>query len=476
MFSKYRITSVLLSVLFLFNCGARKGNVQDRSDIDKTVQKAKEIAQLSGFQWDMASGSQIKVLLNQHPYAEAIVKKIPEFEKITGIKVEYAITPEENYFDKVTTSLNSRTGDPDVFMTGAYQIWEYTGANFIQSLDPFIQDSNLMNPGYDIDDIYPGVLSTLRWDLVPGHMTGSGSQWALPLGFELYTLAYNKKVFKKYNLTPPKTIEGLISLCEKLQEFDGKGTYPIALRGSRNWGTIHPGFMSTFANYGARDFVVENGKLVSKVNSPESVKMTEDWVRLIKTGGAPAWSSYTWYQAGADLGAGKAAILFDADINGYFQTGKGASKEAKNIAWAVMPLPEGQKEINSNLWTWAIAMNKASCNKLAAWLFLQYFTSAEYSLWSALEMNAVDPARKSVWNNPDFQAKMVDREGYYESFKATIDGTRILFTPQPHFFETTTEWAATLQNIVAGKYASVQEGLDALKKRMDKTVEDIVIE
>ena len=475
MFSTRRNIIALLSILGLFSCGSRK-DALDIGHTDKSVLEAKKIAEVGGFRWDMASGVSIKVLLNQHPYAEAIIQKIPDFEKFTGIEVDYAITPEENYFDKVTTSLNSRTGEPDIFMTGAYQVWEYAGANFIQSLDPFIQDSNLLNPDYRIDDIYPGVLGTLRWDRVPGHLTGTGSQWALPLGFELYSLAYNKVVFEKFGLKPPKTIAELIKICETLQEFDGRGSYPIALRGSRNWGTIHPGFMSTFANYGARDFAVENGKLVSKVNSPESVKMTEDWVKLIKIGGSPSWSSYTWYQAGADLGAGKAAMLFDADINGYFQTGKGASKEAVNIAWAVMPLSEGQKEINSNLWTWAIAMNKASNNKLAAWLFLQYFTSADYSLWSALEMNAVDPARKSVWDNPDFKLKMADREGYYETFKATIDGTRILFTPQPHFFETTTEWAATLQSIVAGKYSSVQEGLDILKKKMDEAVEDIIIE
>lgn len=286
MFSIRRIIIALLITLLLFSCGNRR-DALDIGHIDKAVQEAKKIAAVNGFRWDLAAGSSVKILLNQHPYAEAIIKKIPDFEQITGIKVEYAITPEENYFDKVTTSLNSRTGDPDIFMTGAYQVWEYAGANFIQSLDPFIQDSNLMNPNYNIEDIYPGVLGTLRWDQVPGHMTGSGSQWALPLGFELYSLAYNKTVFKKFGLTAPKTMAELIAVCEKLQEFDGKGTYPIALRGSRNWGTIHPGFMSTFANYGGRDFVVENNKLISKVNSPESVKMTEDWVRLIKIGGAP---------------------------------------------------------------------------------------------------------------------------------------------------------------------------------------------
>jgi multiple sugar transport system substrate-binding protein len=267
----------------------------------------------------------------------------------------------------------------------------------------------------------------------------------------------------------------LLELCEKLNEFDGKGTYALAIRGSRNWATIHPGYMTTYVNYGAKDFEIENGKLVSKVNSKEAVEMTDMWVKLIKAGGSPSWSSYTWYQAGADLGAGKAAMLFDADINGYFQNPEGASKEAGNIAWVRAPLPEGKTEVNSNLWTWALAMNKASKNKQAAWLFLQYFTGKEYSLWASVNAKVVNPARKSVFEDPSFLAVLDKAEGYAQAFKETIDGTTIQFTPQPHFFETTTEWAATLQDIVAGKYKSTQEGMDALKKKMDKAVEDVEV-
>ena len=38
-----------------------------------------------------------------------------------------------------------------------------------------------------------------------------------------------------------------------------------------------------------------------------------------------------WYQCGADLGAGKAAILYDADILGYFNNVPGSSSQAGNL-------------------------------------------------------------------------------------------------------------------------------------------------
>ncbi|WP_069999515.1 ABC transporter substrate-binding protein [Cellulosilyticum sp. I15G10I2] len=428
-----------------------------------------------GFSWDMAKGATVEVMFNQHTYADAIIQKIPEFEQLTGIKVTYALTPEENYFDKVTTALNSRSGKPDLFMSGAYQIWEYAPAGYVADLTPFLEDPNLTEASYDFGDFFPKIVDGLKWDLVPGHKVGEGPQWALPIGFETNNLAYNKRIFDERGLKPPKTMEELLVLCEKLKEFDGPGTYPLAIRGARNWGTIHAGYMTTFSNYGAVDFAIEDGKLVSKVNSPEAIKMTQMWVDLIKAGGAPSWSSYTWYQAGADLGAGKAAMLFDASCNGYFQNPEGASQEAGNLAWVSPPLPQGKTEINSNLWTWAMAMNEYSKEKVAAWLFLQYFTGKEYSLWASINASVADPARQSVFNNPDFKTVFAKSEGYAQALEETVGGTTIQFTPQPHFFETTTEWASVLQEIVAEKY-SVEQGMNVLKEKMDKIVDDVEIE
>ena len=473
-------TTALALVASLAACGGTPAKQQSENTQGTqnggTVAESSQAAAAAGFSWDMAKGTKIRVMFNQHPYAEAIIKKLPDFKAKTGIDVEYSLTPEENYFDKVTTALNSKSGDPDLFMTGAYQIWEYAPPGYVQDLNKFINDSSVTSPDYDINDFYQGILGSLRWDLVAGHKTGTGPQWALPLGFEMYTLAYNKKVFAEKGLTPPKTMDELLATAAKLKEFNGKGTYGLAIRGTRNWATIHPGYMSTYATWGAKDFEVENDKLVSKVNSPEAVAMTDMWLKIIKEGGSPTWSSYTWYQAGADLGAGKAAMLYDADCNGYFQNPEGASKEAGNIAWVPAPLPAGKDKVQSNMWTWAMAMNAASKKQTAAWIFLQYFTAKEYSLWASVNAKVVDPARKTVFEDASFQQVLSKSEGYADAFKAQIDGTGIQFTPQPHFFETTTDWAATLQDLVGGKYKSTQEAMDALKKSMDKAVDDVEVQ
>jgi multiple sugar transport system substrate-binding protein len=225
--------------------------------------------------------------------------------------------------------------------------------------------------------------------------------------------------------------------------------------------------MSSFSSAGAKDFVVKQGKLVSALDSPEAISVTAKFAELIKEGGPPAWSNYTWYQCGADLGAGKAAILYDADIIGYFQNAPGSAKQSGNIGFSPGPVFEAGEQPQSNEWVWQLAMNSSSRNKKAAWLFIQYFTGPEFELWAALNGKTVDPVRQSVWENKDFKKKIAEVPGYAETFQKTIANAGIKFTPQPYFIELTTEWAATLQKIVLSG-ANPESAMKALAKDISK--------
>ena len=426
------------------------------------------------FDWRAYEGTTIQVAFVEHTTANAIVSKLDDFQELTGITVEYSITPEANYFDKVNAALSSRTGTIDLFMSGAYQLWDYSAAGYVEDLTPWLEHTI---PDYDFEDLVQSAVNALKWDGVPGHPVGEGAQLGLPLCFELYSLAYNKRAFEENGLEVPTTYEELLEVCDALQEWNGPGSYPLAIRGARDWGTIHPGYMSTFANFGAKDFEIVDNKLVSRLDSEEAIAMTEFWVELIERGGAPSWSKYTWYEAGADLGAGMAAMLFDADNNGITQNwikdGVPASAEAGNIAWTVMPVAREGDTPYSNYWTWSMAMNANSDAKEAAWLFLQYFTSKDFASYASITEYNMDPIRTSVWEDPAFLAKMEQHEGYIDTFNATIGSTSILFTPQPEFFVTTTEWAATLQDIVMGQYDSVEEAMTTLAEKINEAVDYI---
>ena len=470
---KKRLLSVLLCVAMvatmLIGCGSKSSEEESSAASEVTGE----------FDWKAYEGTTINVMFNEHNYSKAVIEKLPEFEELTGITVKYSSTPESNYFDKLNTALSSRSGDPDVYMTGAYQVWEYAPADYMEPLDDYINNPSLTSEDYNFDDFIPGVVGALRWDLTAGHAVGEGSQWALPMGWEFNNLAYNKVYFAENNIAVPTTTDELLATAESLNGWAGSGSYGIAVRGTREWATIHPGYMSLFATWGGQDFAIEDGKLVCQLDSEEAIAMTDYWVKLVKAAGPSQWTNYTWYEASSDLGAGKAAMLFDATTAAYFQNFEGASQESGNIAWSTIPLPEGKTEadMKANIWIWSMAMNKDSKNKEAAWYFLQYFTSPDYMLWAGTEGASPDTPRQSVMDSDEYKEVVGSAENYLESIAILTENCSIFFTPQPYFFECTTKWAEVLQDLVTSdKYGSTEEAMKQLKADLDVVVSDLVVE
>ena len=422
------------------------------------------------FDWRAYEGTTLRLLLNQHPYQQALVGELEEFTELTGIEVTFEVFPEQNYFDVVTIDLSAGDASTyDVFMTGAYMIWQYAPAGWMEPLEPYINDPAKTNPDYDFEDIFADLRNSEMWNLEPGRENmGQGSQYAIPWGFETNALMYRMDLFEKYGLEVPTSLDELVDTAIQLAELEPEMA-GIVVRGSLNWATIHPGFMTMYSSYGCVDY---DENMVPQMNSPCAVEVTEKWTEMVREAGPEGWTTYTWYQAGSDFGAGQAAMLFDADILGYFQNQPGTAPEGVlgNIAWAPGPLgPDGQ--LKTNIWIWSLAMNSGSENKDAAWLFMQWATGKDFLTTAAVDYTMVDPVRQSIWDNPDFQDKMAEQTGYYDTFQTIVaNDAKIQFTPQPLFFETTTEWAQALQDIYAG--ADAQERLDELVDSLTTMLED----
>ena len=425
------------------------------------------------FDWKKFNGSKVHLLLNKHPYADAMIADLANFKALTGIEVTYDIFPEDVYFDKVTAALSSKSSQYDAFMTGAYMTWTYGPAGWCEDLAPFIKDPAKTNPKYNWDDVLPGLRASTAWNGVPGGALGSADakQWCIPWGYELNSITYNRKMYDKAKVEPPKNLPDLVEKAAKLQKDLG-GPYGIGVRGSLSWATIHPGFLSGYANYGQKDLTVgADGKLKAAMNTAESKAYHKMFVEMIQNSGPKNWSTYTWYQVGTDLGAGASATIFDADILGYFMNG-GDNKEAGNLGFHAFAANPAAKAPTPNVWIWSLAMNSFGKQKDAAWYFMQWASSTEHDMFGATKMDFVNPVRASVAADDTFKTRLnKSYPGYVDQLAASAPGAKIYFTPQPLFFDVTTEWAETLQKMVA-KEVPVDEALDKLAASIDKQLKD----
>src|SRR5690348_5935542 len=93
------------------------------------------------FSWKKYSGETINVALAKQPWSDFITPKIPEFERLTGIKVRLEVLPEDQNRQKLAIAFVSNRGDIDVFGSQRHQEGaKYHAAGWYQPLKPYIDN------------------------------------------------------------------------------------------------------------------------------------------------------------------------------------------------------------------------------------------------------------------------------------------------------------------------------------------------
>ena len=134
------------------------------------------VSSASAFDWKTHDGTTIKLLLNKHPYTNALLAHLGEFTEKTGITVTYDVFPEDEYFDKVTISLSSKSPEYSIFMTGAYQVWQYAPPGYMEDLGPYMKSAEKTNPDWDQADIYQTFSHHWPGTSNPAHPWGTPKQ------------------------------------------------------------------------------------------------------------------------------------------------------------------------------------------------------------------------------------------------------------------------------------------------------------
>jgi multiple sugar transport system substrate-binding protein len=164
-------------------------------------------------------------------------------------------------------------------------------------------------------------------------------------------------------------------------------------------------------------------------------------------------------------------MIYDANIIGFFENAPG-NKESGHIGYVEFTPNPKMTHPTSNVWIWSLAMPSFSKEKDAAWYFIQWASGKNFGIYGGTKKKLVDPVRDTTLKDPAFKTRL-DKgyPGFYTAFEKTLPDARIYFTPQPLFFNVTTEWAAMLQRMVA-KQVSVDKGLDQLASHINREVKE----
>lgn len=118
-------------------------------------------------------GTTINVALVAEPRSDALKALLPEFEKLTGIKVNMDILPYPTLQEKQGVAVTQGTGAYDVVHVDCVWVGQYAGGGLVVPVEEFIEKTD--PKVLALDDFIPKVLEERNYTAYP-----SGSSKTVP--------------------------------------------------------------------------------------------------------------------------------------------------------------------------------------------------------------------------------------------------------------------------------------------------------
>jgi multiple sugar transport system substrate-binding protein len=341
--------------------------------------------------WKQLQGTEIRFLMNKHPFTTFIEPKVAEFEKMTGIKVTLEAFPEDQYRNKRTIELNAGGKvDGYMIMPGQDDL-HYWKAGWLQPLDGYVVDPALTEADWDFKDFFP---SFAKASSVDGKLIG------IVINAETSLLSYRKDLFTRLKVKVPQTMKELEEVAKFFhgKEVDGKKMVGITLRGkgaaaTSQWVDFLYSFGGSWTN--------AQGK--SNFASPQDIAAFKFYGDLLRNYGPQGGSMLHWAESTSMFMEGKAAMIYDANVFKALYENPKESKVAGKVGYAVIPAgPAGRLPHVSN-WSLSISKTSTAERQKAAWLFIQWATNKNNCLGALLA--GVPAGRASAWNSKEYKSK-----------------------------------------------------------------------
>ncbi|NLJ38788.1 MAG: extracellular solute-binding protein, partial [Candidatus Atribacteria bacterium] len=241
-------------------------------------------------------GTTLRLLFNRHVWQEFIEKKIPEFEKATGIKLVVEVFPEDQFRAKRLIEVTSGIADLDVFMIMPGQAGlHYATEGWTYPLDDFINNPEITPQDWDFNDFFEGLKQGGNF---------SGKQHSISIQSETSLLAYRKDLLSEYGINVPQTMDELEAAAQKLNlDYDGDGKidlHGITLRGRRAAATSQ--FVDFLYTFGGSWKDAEGNWALGK---PEAIQAFNFYGKLLREYGPPGATDIHWYESTSYFMTGK---------------------------------------------------------------------------------------------------------------------------------------------------------------------------
>jgi ABC-type glycerol-3-phosphate transport system substrate-binding protein len=387
----------------------------------------------------LAAGVTLRALMEDVPETHIIKALLPEFEKQTGIKVEFEIVQYGDMHAKLVTQFLSPTSQYDLIEVDNYWAGEFPAAGWLEPLDKYVKRDKFDTKPYlksmlDMVGYYDG-----RLYMIPMYNYAMGLLYRKDLLSDPKLQKAYEAEFKK-PLRLPATVAEYVQVSTFMKKHAGvEGSAMQAGRGDpivMEWSNY------LFSSGGA--YYDKNWRAV--VNSPAAIKATELYLAAVKNGAQQGALSANLDDAFRLMSQGRAFSMISYNWMLPQLDDPSKSKVAGKVALAPMP---GGIGLNGG-WGWGIAHNGQY--KEEAWKFIKWVESTSVARKRALDGGA--PTRSDIFKDKDVVAKYP----WYPQTLALLEKAQ----PVPEF-----QFSAQMIEILGRELSLAATGEKPVKKALD---------
>jgi ABC-type glycerol-3-phosphate transport system substrate-binding protein len=330
-------------------------------------------------------------------WVENLAKRVPEFEKKTGIKVNFEMTSFEDAHTKmmldIQNSASGKTPDYDFYWMDIPWKDEFVNTGVMLDL------TDLATPGFKRDDFDQHYLKAIG--LVGDRIYMYPILSVARITFYRTDLFNDTKIKQEYkskygaNLAPPKTWEEFNRIAAF---FTGHPKVKYGCTASARRGTTALSeFVDRLFGIGGMEFnyYPDEDAWEPLTASDEAIRALELYTEIAPYT-PPGSADAIWDLAVKAFAAGDVAMMDMWDAFAPMVTDPAQSSIAGKIGFAPSP--------GTHLGGWGLCINKHSPNADAAYQFLEWATGYETAYKYVLDGPGMIP-RKSLFNNPNIQKK-----------------------------------------------------------------------
>lgn len=420
-------------------------------------------------------GTRIKIV-SENTSPGLVISKLmkEEFTPLTGIEVDWEIVPLDQVLAKTiqdtVVGATGGKGQSDIYYWD--QAWLGRFVNDSIPVDELLAKTDLAYPDYNFGDFLP--------QLVRDIASYKGTKIGVPFDIPIFIMMYRKDIFDELKLKVPTTMQEYMDVVKAIHEAkSGEGIMGTVGQWKSGHYALQCDATAWMWSHGGAHFDADGKPMYTAEENVEGMRYMMELGKYMD----PGVTGWDWGGQGDAFTQGKAGIFISW---GEFFPGFDDPSRSK-VVGLVEPA-DCPKEVKlrpreqcgydetpgiSHQGGSCLAISKYAPNPDAAWIFLQWATSADLTA-RANAQGANVPIRASNYTDPRVLENNKVVPGTTRHFEVTKRAIETRMGTEPHL----PQWAALANDVNAVEYGkmttkqqSIEDTLKAIQEKTEKALQ-----